>query len=225
MIWKMEAATHEATSKTENPICVDDRYNNMGVLRRSPMMWAAFAGHVHIMQFFRNYDDTYPNATALTDGTYSNVIGLAALRERKNVIEYLNGYPCDIPDADGRSHLWYATSNGHLESLKLLQKNASLRNRRDNQGFTPFAIEAYKGHSKIVYLLRDIADLSVPTHAGHTALHLATSGGHLECVKLFLHPSINVLRASKIRNTYALAQSLGYHEICRVFEVYGLGSI
>lgn len=225
MIWKMEVATHKATSQTEDPVCVDDRYNNTGVLRRSPMMWAAFAGHVHIMQFIRDYHNTYPNATALMDSTYSNAIGLAAMRGRKNVIEYLRGYPCDVPDADGRSPLWYAASNGHLEILKLLQKKACLRDRQDNQGFTPLAIAAYKGHSQIVYLLRDIVDLSVPTHAGHTALHLATSGGHLECVKLLLHPSINVLGALKIRNTYAFAQSLGYHEICRVFEGYWLRPI
>ena len=222
-IWKMEVALHELTSNTENPVCVDTRYGQLGARRRSPMMWAAFAGHVHIMKFFKNYENTYPNATAVRDSTQSNAIGLAAMRGKKNVIEYLSGYPCHIPDAHGRSPLWYAASIGHVDIFKFLCKKDMFPDRQDNYGYTPLAIAAHKGYLPIVdLLLGNLVDISIPTNAGHTALYLATSGGHLACVKLLLPQSIVRLGASKVWSVYAFAQSLGHQEICRAFEVYGL---
>ena len=225
-IWKMEIDVHEKYSKAETTICMDSRYNgSLGILRRSPMMWAAFFGHVHILKFFRNQGNNYPNATALMDIHCCNAIGLAAMRGQKKVIEYLSGYPCDVVDWHGRSPLWYAAFSGHPDILELLLKKDPFLNRQDNNGFTPLAIAAQKGHLQTVNYLRDMVDLSISTNTGHTPLSLATSARHLECVKSLLRPSIVALGALKVRKVFTVAQENGYHEICRVFRDHGLNYV
>jgi hypothetical protein len=102
----MEIDAHERSSQAETTICMDSRSNSsLGILRRSPMMWVAFFDHVHILKFFRNKGNNYPNATALMDIYCYNAIGLAAMGGQKKVIEYLSGYPCDVVDCHGRSPL------------------------------------------------------------------------------------------------------------------------
>jgi ankyrin repeat protein len=213
-VWKMESRTH---------VYMDSRYDtSTDISRRSPLLWAAYFGHLHIVKLLQVHRDTHPNTTALEDGWDCNVIGLAAMRGQKSIVEYLKDYQYDIPDVRGRSPLWYAASNGHLDILELLHSGNPLLNRQDNDGFTPVAIAAQNGRLRIVNHLRSIADLSIPTHTGQTPLSLATSAGHLDCVESLLRPSIAALGASEVRKIFVVAQRYGYYEICRVFHKHGL---
>ncbi|KAH8632533.1 hypothetical protein IG631_14216 [Alternaria alternata] len=215
-IWRAESRSH---------VYEDSRYDTSADdSRRSPLLWAAYFGHLHIIRLFRSYRDTHPHTTASEDGWFCTVIGLAAMRGQENIVEYLSDYQYDMPDFRGRSPFWYAASNGHLDILKLLYRGNPLIDRQDNEGFTPVAIAAQNGRLRIVNHLRSIADLSIPTNTGQTPLSLATSAKHLECVKSLLGPSISALGVLEVRKIFAVAQGNGYDEICRVFQDHGLFS-
>jgi ankyrin repeat protein len=222
-VWKMEIDSHRLSSEMKPLVSVDNRYDStLGDLRRSPMMWAAFFGHDHIVRLLRNYRETYPNTTALEDGSLCNAIGLAAMRGHSNVIAYLleSKCPCDLVDLNGRSPLWYAANGGHVHVVELLLRQPIFLDRRDNDGFTPLAIAAYKGHSEVVDRLRKIVDVSTLTNKGYTPLSLAASARHRECVKLLLRPSADALGTAIVWNIFSMARMNGYHEICTVFQDY-----
>jgi ankyrin repeat protein len=184
MIWKKEM---------ENSRQMDIRYDNSsGIPRRSPVVWAPFFGHDLIFKHYRQFRDTHPYATAYMDGSFCNARGLAVMRGHLNVSSYLasNNYLCDIPDLRGHSLFWYAAASGRCDMLRILEPKAVFVDRADEDGFTPLAIAAHRGHSDVVsYLLKfhntypiPLVDVSAMNKTGDSPLFLAASAQRKKCV-------------------------------------------
>jgi ankyrin repeat protein len=223
MIWKKEM---------ENSRQMDIRYDNsLGIPRRSPVVWAAFFGHDRIFKLFRQFRDTHPNATAYMDGSFCNACGLAVMRGHLNLISYLasNNYLCDIPDLHGRSPFWYAAASGRCDILKILEPKAIFVDRADENGFTPLAIAAHKGHFDVVsYLLKfhqtypiPLVDVSAKNKSGDTPLFLAASAQRKKCVVRLLGLGLEPLGVANIHRAYQMALKESYHDILKLFHDRG----
>ncbi len=144
-----------------------------------------------------------------------NALGMAAERNHRSVVEFLRkrGAAYDIHSAAavgdmeelkryasaggdvdsrekeyGRSLLWMAAHNGHLEAVEwLLDRKADMKARGPN-GETPLHAAAESGHRNVVALLLDSgADIQACSEGmGGTALHVACLYGHPETVELLL---------------------------------------
>ena len=57
--------------------------------------------------------------------------------------------------AHGRTPLYWASSQGHLEVVRALLAAGADVNRSDNYGFTPLSVALAFNHTQIADLLRD----------------------------------------------------------------------
>lgn len=99
-------------------------------------------------------------------------------------------------DGDGRTPLLWAASSGNSEGLSILLKaikeTPSLSRKfdiddSDNGGWTLLHIASSTGNNDILDLLQPWdPEVNIQTAAGQTALHYATSKGHIDTVRKLL---------------------------------------
>ncbi|KAG1057190.1 hypothetical protein G6F43_000969 [Rhizopus delemar] len=105
-------------------------------------------------------------------------------------------------DKAGRTKLFYATSQGHLDKVKELIENGANVNFKDNAGWTPLHEAALKGQYETgKYLILCGADVNARGFGQDTPLHDASSNARLECVRLLVEHGADVfaLNESKQR--------------------------
>ena len=59
----------------------------------------------------------------------------------------------NAPGNSGRTPIFHAASNGHLELVRLLMSSTDNPNAPDNDGTTPIHAAVFKGHLEVVRLL------------------------------------------------------------------------
>jgi ankyrin repeat protein len=112
---------------------------------------------------------------------------------RYGAYEELETCPGDVnvPDEDGQTPLYCATSDNRLDYVKYLieQRGANVEERNQG-GWAPLHVAAWYGHLDcLIYLVQKGADVNAPIdlysspELSRTALTLAASKGHVECAK------------------------------------------
>ena len=87
----------------------------------------------------------------------------------------------------GRTALWYAARNGHLEIFRLLLEKCADKDKADNDDETPLYQASDSGHMDIVHLLIEQgADIDKASRYGWTPLMAATSNGNVEVMRYLL---------------------------------------
>lgn len=143
----------------------------------------------------------------------------AVRRENRAVVDFLIEAEADvnIADNDGRTPLIVAIcqQNDHIVK-QLLAKGTTNVNAAENEGWTPLMLAGVAGKTDYVKrLLERGASVDVPNHAGHTALHKASSFGNGEIVRILLENGrADPIKVDKVGQT-ALhkASRRGYKDI------------
>ncbi|XP_070561482.1 ankyrin repeat domain-containing protein 49-like [Ptychodera flava] len=88
---------------------------------------------------------------------------------------------------EGEQFLW-AAENNHLDIItELLEKNQSLINVQDDDGYTPLHRASYNGHLQAIeLLLKNGADVKARTQDGWQPLHSACKWNNAEAASLLL---------------------------------------
>jgi hypothetical protein len=85
----------------------------------------------------------------------------------------------DARDMGGRTPLYWAAAQNHLEAARLLLRAGADVNAADDEGFTPLMAAATGGYADLVQCLLDAgADPSRKNHRGCTAAVCAQTSGH-----------------------------------------------
>jgi ankyrin repeat protein len=97
-----------------------------------------------------------------------------------------------LPDDFGSMPLSWASSNGHVEVVRLLLESGADIESPNRVGWTPLNAASYKGHFEVVSLLiENGADITIPSNDSWTPLNLASFNGHTGIVKLLLEQGAN----------------------------------
>lgn len=93
-------------------------------------------------------------------------------------------FSVNATDRFGRSLLWYACTNGHLEAVRLLVDRGANVHVCDLIGWQPLHLACHHGHPEIAKLLLDYgSEHDVKTYAGQTPRWLAHSNAKPGCGK------------------------------------------
>ena len=89
----------------------------------------------------------------------------------------------NITDEDGRTSLFWASQNGHLDVAQLLLAQDAAVNQANNNGATPLIIASQNDHLDVVQLLlAQGAAVNQANNNGTTPLIIASRNGHLGVV-------------------------------------------
>ncbi|MBQ8899422.1 MAG: ankyrin repeat domain-containing protein [Akkermansia sp.] len=105
-----------------------------------------------------------------------------------------------IPESEYNSYIGSAAENGDVELLSLLIAAGADINAEDSEGWAPFLLAYYEGHTECVRLLLAAPDINVNKEDafGETLLCMECEHGHTEGVRLLLAvPGIDV---NKVNN-------------------------
>ena len=104
----------------------------------------------------------------------------------KSTLEKLKieGNDVNVQDAEGRSGLWLAASEGHLSVLEFLVSEGANVDATSNDGTTALMMASFKGHMYVCeYLISQNCDATIQCELG-TALDAAKAGKNEEIVAL-----------------------------------------
>ena len=108
------------------------------------------------------------------------------MEDVKSTLEQLknDGKDVDVQDAEGRSGLWLAASEGHLSVLEFLVSEGANVDATNNDGKTALMMASYSGHLSVCeYLISQNCDATIQCELG-TALDAAKAGKKEEIVAL-----------------------------------------
>jgi hypothetical protein len=104
----------------------------------------------------------------------------------ENIVRHLlkNNHSADPKDSRGRTPLFFAVRNGHLEVVRLLLA----RDDVDVNSQSPLSCAAAYGHLEVIRLLlaRDDVDINKTDRCGRSPLSYAAADENLEMVRLLL---------------------------------------
>lgn len=125
----------------------------------------------------------------------------------------------------GRSPLYMAARQGHVEVVKVLQTFGGANvNFRDNYGWTPLHAAASRDHEEVArHLIESGAEIDPQDNAlGLTPLHCATEQGHIATARLLVGKgaSVDVPNASGSTPFYTAAY-YGYLDVVRMLLEHG----
>ncbi|KAJ1713277.1 hypothetical protein NYO67_4565 [Aspergillus flavus] len=124
----------------------------------SPLHVSITAGHSPVVELLLTEEDRVDvNRRSLGQGL--TPLMLAASLGREGIVQCLLRHPSidvNAVDASGRTALFWAASGGHHDSVRLLLGHPALRTRRrkDNQGYTAYAVAKKRGHASVIFLFR-----------------------------------------------------------------------
>ena len=104
----------------------------------------------------------------------------------KSTLEKLKneGNDVNVRDAEGRSGLWLAASEGHLSVLEFLVSEGANVDATNNERKTALMIASFNGHMSVCeYLISQNCDVMIQCKA-KTALDYAIDGKNEEIVAL-----------------------------------------
>lgn len=119
------------------------------------------------------------------------VVEAATIGNQEKLIQLLRlGAPANAKDSVGYFAIWWAARNCHLECVKLLLNrgaNIDACNHNYAESF-PLAYPCFHGDEEIVeYMLSYGASVEAHDSKGWQPAHFASSGGHLNILKLLAH--------------------------------------
>lgn len=158
------------------------------LLKRTPMMIAAYFGHMDIVEFLLNKG---ADVNAADDEGWTALI-LAALRGKIDAVKILidHGANIDAKNIKGVTSLMWASGSsvyprGHSDVVQFLLDAGTELNAADQDGYTALIWAAMSGNSDIVkMLLVKGADANIKDMNGNSALALANKRGHTETAEL-----------------------------------------
>ena len=185
---------------------------------RTSILLAANAGHYDVVQILISYGADL----TLCDKSGASLTYICAREGDSRILKLLleNGCTCDeeAKDHHGWTCLHEASEQGHVEVIKLLLKNGSKVEAKDDQGDTVLHT-AVKSSSEVYKILLDSTnDVDATDVVGRTALHFAAMYGKVDHVKLLVDSGakINLLDIDSYTALH-LAISEGKLEVVREF--------
>ncbi|CZR67067.1 uncharacterized protein PAC_16966 [Phialocephala subalpina] len=171
---------------------------------RAPLSWAAGSGHEAIVRLLlakvaaleeieKNIGDRKP----LPRAGWQRLLPGTKVESKRNDGR-VRRYWLMSEDRYGRTPLYRASMNGHIEVVKLLLEKGANVNAAIEDGSTPLHRASMNGHLESVKLLLEKgANVNTATKDGSTPLHRASYNGHLESVQLLLEKGANVNAATE----------------------------
>jgi ankyrin repeat protein len=188
---------------------------------RTPLSWAAAAGHEDIVKLLLDQKDVSPDSEEHDGRT---ALSWAAENGHPTIVQMLlnRNVRADLKDdVYAQTPLSLAAENGHYAVVKLLLDRDGIDvNSKDHLGRTPLRLAAANGHKAIVELLVNTANVEVDTkdNTGQTALSSAAERGKETIVK-FLVNREDVEADSKDnlgRTPLSLAADYGYKGVVKL---------
>lgn len=153
-------------------------YNDMGEQERTPLILAALMGQADIVARLLERG-AHPNDRDRVDqqplGKGDTALIKAAKRGHLDVVQTLFAHTkkleVNLQGRGGKTALWHATNNEHLEMVRLLLGKGAKINLADSDGTTPlYATLMHKQHEVLDYLVANGADINWVNKAGLTLL-------------------------------------------------------
>ena len=181
------------------------------VLKWTPLMEAAAAGHVSVVQWLHDQGaelDTV--AASIAKGI--SALSLACQNHQVKVVESLisKGAKVDLVLQDGATPLFMASRTGHVEIVSALIKGGAAVNYAKSNGATSILMASQMGHAEVVQaLLNGGAATHRVRSDGASPLFMASHLGHTEVVKVLIDggAAINQARADGAAPLHVASQT------------------
>ena len=109
------------------------------------------------------------------------------------------GGDIDQVDDFGWSGVYFASSTGSLDCLKILLDHGASIRLTDNDGQQPALVAAREGKLDCLELLLDAsANINFQDYYGNTCLHLASHNGHYDCCRVLMKKGADTTIRNKV---------------------------
>ena len=159
----------------------------------TPLHVACRNGHLKCVKLIIE-SNTVSSIPGVLDKNLQTALHLACMNGHKDIVAYLLTNTICIPnfkDFEGNTPLHLASSNGHLECVKLIIESSTIIIDADvynDNKQTALHLACENGHTDIAKYLINNAKCSptIVDNISRTPLHVASSRGYLELVKLLM---------------------------------------